>query len=65
MFKFNETASQMIDTWKYGSLLLNVSKMNMTAKDIVEEKEAYNKDIDSLKMSGKFRPLYAITKVAS
>ena len=55
----------MIDTWKYGSSLLNLSKINITAKDIVEAKEAYNKDIGSLKMSGKFRPLYAITKVAS
>ena len=55
----------MIDAWKNASLLLNLSKINTTTKDIVEAKEAYNKDIDSLKMSGKFRPLYAIMKVAS
>ena len=38
--------------------------INMTIKAIVEAKEAYNKDIDSLKISGKLRPLYAIMNEA-
>ena len=66
MFEFKEIESHIIDEGKKrSSFLLNRNTMNMTAKDMVEPKEAYNKDIDSLKMFGKFRPLYAIMKVAT